>query len=222
MKYIFVFILTVGLFFEASTLALASASAGSHFNLKNSEPTPYLFENFCLATVLYKSGSTNKAYFNYNLVKEEMVFRQAGTLQAQEMDGVDTIYVGGKKFVPFGRTFCEVQVVPAGWLYIRHRIQTLDQQGAIGYGGYAQTSAPTSLGGTRMFGDYFDLEARPQYEIRIRTLIWIKRRALYEVNNSRQLQKAFPERRNEIKKLIKAQKTDFSKPNDIIHLLSLL
>lgn len=216
MKYSLTIILSVMLFFGAS------AHAGNVPVNNSMEPTPYLFENFCHATVLYKTGKIKKALFNYHLVKEEMVFQQGRGLMVLDMSGIDTIYVGGKKFVPFGNTFCEVQAIPAGILYIRHRIEIVDQQGAIGYGGYSQTSSPTAQGGTRMLGDYYDLEARPKYEIRINTLIWIKRRALYEVNNSRQLRKAFPERKEELKQLARAYKTDFSKPNEVIQLLSLL
>lgn len=190
---------------------------------KNDPLTSYLFAEFYPATILFKSGAREQERLNYNVVKEKMVYVQEGRLKVLEMTGIDTVYLGDKKMIPFGNTFCEVLAISPGMVYIRHRFKISNKENPVGYGGYSQTSSTATVRGTNMLGGFHELDARPKYEIEAIPSIWIRRGGrFYNANNSRQLQKAFPDKRNRLKELIKEHHTDFSKPSDVIELLSFL
>lgn len=189
----------------------------------NDPPGPYLFAEFYPTTILFKSGAREEERLNYNVVREEMVYVQEGTLRVLEMTGIDTIYLGGKKMVPFGKAFCEVLATPSGMVYIRHRFKISNNENPVGYGGYSQTSNTATLRATNMLGDFHQLDARPKYEVEAIPSIWIRKDGrFYSANNSRQLQKVFPAKKGLVKELIQEHKTNFKKPAEVVELLKLL
>lgn len=183
----------------------------------------FLFAEFYPATVLFKSGKTVRKRINYEVVKEEMVYVREGSLQELDITGIDTVYLAGIKMVSFNRAFCEVLDVPQGILYIRHRYRKKSNENPSGYGGHTQTSNTASLRGTHMLGDFHVLDARTKYEVEASPILWLRREGrFYNANNLRQLQKALPEDKDRLKQLVKEQKTDFSRPREVIEILELL
>lgn len=185
--------------------------------------SPFLFEEFTYGTVLFKSGAKKAADFNYNLVTEQMLFKQADGVWALENPGVDTITIGGRKFVPFDKAFCEIIPSHVGVFYIRHHATLLDKGNPVGYGGYTQTSNSGSLPNTAILGTYQALERMPRFLLQDQSVYWVRTAERFFRAHSRQhLQKAFPDKKKKIDALVREQRTDFSKLEDVVALLEQL
>lgn len=204
-------------------LLITGLSAQEHSDGKKAAKTFYLFPDFEDARILFKSGAEKKAVFNYNVVTEEMIFRNKGKFMALEMPGIDTIYIAGKKFIPFGEMFYEVVWTPPGLLYIRHYSKLSDKGRPVGYGGYSQGAATTSFKNITTSGALYELEVADQYELKDGTAFLIRKgNQFHEVNSTRQTIKAFPGKKDTIKDFVKEHKTDFNKPEDVLKLLQVL
>ena len=190
---------------------------------KKPSKTFYLFPDFEDARILFKSGTEKQAVFNYNVVTEEMIYNSKGEFMALEMPGIDTIYVAGKKFIPFGERFYEVVWTPPGLLYIRHYSKLSDKGRPVGYGGYSQGAATTSFKNITTSGALYELEVADQFELADGTAFLIRKgKQFHEVNSTRQTIKAFPGKKDTIKDFVKEHKTDFNKPEDVMKLLQVL
>lgn len=182
----------------------------------------YLFKDFSPATILLKSGAIKKAAFNYNMATEEMVYQKNGILMALEMDGIDTIFVADRKFLPFGKTFYEVLQIEVGTLYIRHRVQVFEKGRPIGYSSYTQTSATSSVSNITANGTLYNLELPNDVTVSKNSLCWLKKDGksqMHEIKNLKQVQRIFPDKKEEIKKIAKTNKTNFYDSKDVILLL---
>lgn len=180
----------------------------------------YLFRGFEPARILMKSGAEKEVEFNYNVVTEEMIFSLEGRLQALDMEGIDTIFIAGKKFIPFGKIFFEVSEYPAGLLYIRHQKKPMSRGKAVGYGGYSLGAATTSFSGHNQDRTYFALKVQDEYELKDITSFLIRRgKQFHKVNSARQMIKAFPDKKDTVQAFVKEHKTDFNNPKDVMKLL---
>lgn len=182
----------------------------------------YLLSDFSPATILLKTGATKKATFNYNMATEEMVYQKNGILMALEMEGIDTIFLADKKFVPFGKTFYEVIPTYVGTLYIRHRLQVFEKGRPIGYGLYTQTSATSSVKNISANGTLYNLQLPKDVTVSKSSQFWIKKSEksqMHEMKNLKQAQRIFPEKKEELKLISQKNKTNFYSSEDVIRLL---
>lgn len=202
---------------------ITGLSAQEEGDGKNPAKTFYLFQDFEEAGILFKSGAEKQAVFNYNVVTEEMIFRNKGKFMALEMPGIDTIYIAGKKFIPFGERFYEVVWTPPGLLYIRHYSKLSDKGRPVGYGGYSQGAATTSIKNITTSGALYELEVADQFELTDGTAFLIRKgNQFHEVNSTRQVIRAFPGKKDTIKDFVKEHKTDFNRQEDVMKLLQVL
>lgn len=185
--------------------------------------SPYLFEEFTFGTVLFKSGAKKGAEFNYNIVTEQMLFLKGEKVWALKTPGVDTIYVGGKKFIPMGEAYSEVLKTTVGVMYIKHHAEILDKGNPVGYGGYSQTSSSGSMSNTAIIGTFQALDAQPRFHLNSKSVYWVKSGLhLFEAQTLEHLQKAFPDKKKSIQKLAKEQATNFARPEEVVALLERL
>ena len=218
-KFIMRVSLILALFF------LFSVVSNAQENQENKVATRsfYLLPDFKEARILFKTGLEKNAVFNYNVVTEEMVYNNQGEFMALEMPGIDTIYLAGKKFIPFGKIFYEVVSAPPALLFVRHHSKLINRGKPVGYGGYSQTAATTSLTSVTTNGTFYKLEVPAEFDLNDITSILISRgKQFYEINNTRQLLKAYPEKKAVIKDYVKEHKIDYNNPEDVIKFLLVL
>ncbi len=201
---------------SGSTAAQESASAAR----QEERRTSFMFDDFKPATLLMKSGASLQARFNYNMVSEEMVFLQNNLLMALDMPGIDTIYVGEKKFVPFGASFYEVIKTPECDVFVRHRLKISNKGKPAGYGGYSETSAITMLSSITIMDRFQPLEVRNAHKLdNVSTALVKVAGQLHEAGKLQQLQKAFPHHKEMIKAFAAENKLRVFMPEDVLALL---
>lgn len=218
MKCLLFILLSIYLCFFGAFTELAAQS-----KQEPSLRSPFLFEDFTFGKVHFKSGVRQAAYFNYNIVTEEMIFLKDEVMWALKPTGVDTIYINGRKFTPFADAFSEILQTSVGVLYVRHKANLQDQGNPAAYGGYSPTTNSGSLTNTAIMGSFQALEGRLRYYMENDSKYWVRTKLhFYEAHSLKHLQKAFPDKRKEIEKLARQQGTDFSKPESVVALLELL
>src|SRR5882724_2285094 len=87
-------------------LLATTASAQPITHTDSVRAAGYLYADFVKGSVLMKSGSIEKARLNYNTNNQEISFMKDG--QCMELTGletIDTVYIYGKKFVPYHEKF---------------------------------------------------------------------------------------------------------------------
>lgn len=184
----------------------------------------YIFSEFIPGKIVFRSGKVVEVPLNYNTLTEEMVYPQNGQLMAiDNATMIDTIYIQGRKFIHEKEGFYEVVNTPSVLLLIKHKNTLLAPPKPVGYGGTSETSATNSYSSITAAGGSFNLEVPEGTRLSNQTKFYIKKKdELYRINSLRQAIDAFPKKKSIIKEHVKANKTDFSKAQDIIKLLDVL
>ena len=206
------------IFFFLSLLPIVAAAQNVY---KPKAVFQYVFQEFHLAKILYKSGYVKEVPLNYNTLTEEMIFSQDDRLLAiDNASMMDTIYIAGRKFIPRENSFHEVLKAGGVTLYIQHKNNLLPPPKAAGYGSTSETSATDSYSSVLMEGMNYYMEIPTNYRLIPRTEFYVKKaNTLYQVNSSGQLISAYPEKKKMIKQKAKEQKTNFNQPEDVLRLL---
>jgi hypothetical protein len=191
---------------------------------QENESPHYLFPQFQKAKILMAQGSVHEAVMNYNLVTEEMIYNTNGKMLAlANYYQVDTIFIGGCKFIPVGKKFYEVVLKSRISFFIQHRKRLSPAGKPAGYGGTSQTSAITSVTSWQSSGKAYELKLSEDFVASENSLYW-----LLIGNNwlsfisERQLLKLFPDKEQDLKKFIKTNKTDFKKAEEVTALVKYL
>ncbi|OFX52405.1 MAG: hypothetical protein A2066_21655 [Bacteroidetes bacterium GWB2_41_8] len=199
-----------------SLLALVCSS-----QVKVVELTHYLFPEFTSGVVLMKSGEKNEALLNYNSLTEEMIFDNRGVkLAIGQLELVDTVYIGSRKFFLLNNKFVELIYKSKSELYAEYKCTVKDPGKPAAYGGTSQTSATTTYSSYFTGGQVYDLKLPEGYETKPFTHFWLKKDGkINKFLTVRQLAKLYAEKEN----LLKAyQKTNDVKYDDQESILGLI
>ena len=181
----------------------------------------YLFPSFTTGKIKFRTGVTNEIMLNYNSLTEEMIFETNGrNLALANPESVDTIYLGGKKFIPSGKIFYEVPEDLPVSLFIRHLCRVIPPGKPSGYGGVSETAAITESSSLYTSGGVYNLKLPDDYKIIPYSEFVLKKDNEYiKVFNVNQVIKCFPEKKDAIKEFVKAHKTNFKNEDELKSLI---
>jgi hypothetical protein len=178
----------------------------------------YVLPEFVNGSVLFKSGKTEEALLNYNTVTEEMIFEKGGKrLAMTNLESIDTVYLGSRKFIPHEKIFYEVLIKDNISLYKKHKCNLLQSGSPSGYGGTSETSATNSISILVGSGSMYKLELPKEYHVKDASQFRISKDNLeFIIANQKQFLKIFPQISNELEQYIKQNKLDIRKQADLV------
>jgi hypothetical protein len=208
-------------FFCATIISLVftpvSAQTDSALNLPN-----FLMPSFTRSLVKFKSGEVKTAVLNYNVVDQEMVFKQAdGYMVLDNPQLIDTILMDDRKFVPFKIGFYEVALTGAVVLFIQHKINAEEEGTPTGYGATSKSATPVYV--KQLYGPTGTVNLRipENYKLTDVTDYWIsKDNSMDKFSNKRQFLKIFKDKEKEINQYIDKNNISFKKTADVVKLVT--
>lgn len=205
-------------------LIFSLLSAVCSSQVKVVELTHYLFPEFTNGVVLMKSGEKNEASLNYNSLTEEMIFDNRGVkLAIGQLELVDTIYIGGRKFFLLDNKFVELIYKSKSEVYAEYKCSVKDPGKPAAYGGTSQTSATTTYSSYFTGGQVYDLKLPEGYETKPFTHFWLKKDGkLNKFLTVRQLSKFYGEKENLIKAYQKTHEVKYDDQESILELIKFL
>lgn len=185
------------------------------------ESPQYLFDNFSKGKVLMKNKELQPAVMNYNTVTEKMVYEHNGELLSLiNFNVVDTIYLQDSKFIPVGKVFHELIETSPIPLFIQHRRKLLPPGKNVGFGQTSELSSSYSLSSLEHSSNNYNLAPPSDYKVKNIPVYWLmKDGKMVSFSNVRQLQKLFPKKKREINALIKEEKLNLEKKDDLVKII---
>jgi len=209
--------LIVGLF----SFFLIFCSNGVSAQTGSANPLPqFVFPAFTKGVVKMKSGDNYSALFNYNMVDEEMIFNNKGQYMALEnINSVDTIIIGARKFVPVQKVFYEVILKGTVSLYIQHKSKYTDQGTATAYGMTSKTNSSESFNSLKGGNQVRTLDLPDNVVVSPEHIYWANvNDEMKKFTSERQFLKIFPAKETELKDYIKKNDLDLDKREDLVRL----
>lgn len=196
------------------SISITSASEGQAGELKN--PGQFLFPEFTSGRVTLKTGQGYDVLLNYNIVSEKINFLQQGKiLKLANPNSVDTIFINGRKFIPFEKVFYEVLSENPYPLFVQHEAKVKQPPNRDSYGNVPETASVTSLSFLGTDVDYYKL-ADKEVIIENIELYWIRiNNSMQSFSEKSQLIKIFPDFKDEIKAYIRKEKIRFGNNDDV-------
>lgn len=182
----------------------------------------YLFNDFRKGKVLLKSGTVTEEELNYNALTSEMVYNDHGKyLAIANFRDVDTVTIEGRQFIPGMKGFYEVLTHTQFPLYEEYTSVIKDPGAGIGYGMSSNTSAATPLKSLIQSGGAYNLKLPDGYETVSQHVFYIWKDARFRpVGSARQLTGLFPDKKAWINDWVKEKKTDFTKREDVLAIVT--
>jgi hypothetical protein len=182
----------------------------------------YVLPDFVKGLVKLKSGKTEEVVMNYNKVTEEMIFDKEGTkLAMTNLESIDTVYLGSRKFIPHGKVFYEVLIDDNISLFKKHHCNLLQAGSPSGYGGTSETSAINSISILVGSGTMYKLELPKEYHVKDASQFRIlKDNSEFIIASQKQFLKIFPQQSEVLEKFIKLNKLNITKQEDLIILIA--
>lgn len=186
---------------------------------------PYYFEDFADAQITYIDGSYTQAKVNLHLLNNELQFVKGGTIYTVlNLDSIATVKIGEEtSFIRHGGYFYEVLGVNRFVVVQRHKGDINDLYESAGAYGSGTSTASTQdrtsvdVGGMSNM-NYFNLskdkDSGKNFDV-THSLMLLKDGEL-NLASKRNLQKMFPDSKDEINNLAKELKTNFKKQDDLL------
>lgn len=184
----------------------------------------YVFPEFTKGIVLMKNGNVNEAVLNYNSLTEEMIFETRGTkLALSQIETIDTVFIGTRKFIPRDNAFLEVLLKSKYSLYVAHKCKLKDPGKPSGYGTTSQTSAITTYSKFFTNGKVYDMKLPEGYDTQPSVEYWLdKDGKLNKFISIRQLSKLFANKQSEFKAYLKKHDVDYDNQTNVVELVRYL
>ncbi|MFO7620397.1 MAG: hypothetical protein R6W81_03915 [Bacteroidales bacterium] len=182
----------------------------------------FLYPDYSESVVRLKNGQERTLSLNYNMVTENMVYEQDGKLyDLIGLETIDTIFIRGYSFVPFGKVFHEVVLTGPVTLFIQHQGALIPPGKPAGYGGTSQTSSITSYSGINTAGGFYNLKLPSDYKVNVNPTYWVRMDyQMHSFINKRQFLKIFPEHSGELKQFIKKNRIRFDNREHIVRIIN--
>lgn len=181
----------------------------------------YVLPDFVVGSVLMKTGATEYALLNYNMITEEMIFDKNGTkLALAELEAIDTVYIDSLLFIPHEKIFLEVLYKGTVVLYKQNKCNLLIAGNPAGYGGSTETGASRNVSNISGMGRAYKLKLPDDYHITDASQYLIEKEGKFQkATTVSQIRKVFPEKSDEIKQLTHTKGFDAKKKEDMISLV---
>lgn len=182
--------------------------------------TQYLYADFTEGRVLQKSGSVSKTTLNYNMLTQEMIFKQGEQLLAlDKIKDIDTVFLNNTKFIPGDNMFYEVATQTPVALLIQYSSDIIPQGGETGYG-KSQTTAVTNVTDLKSGGRAYALSLPDEFAFKNRTAYFLKKDgSAIAINNLKDVKKVFDGKDALIDAYAKKNKVNFKNPETIAALI---
>jgi hypothetical protein len=183
--------------------------------------THYVFPDFLPGVVKMKDGTQGHAQMNYNTLTEEMVFiKDTGRLAMINLDKIDTVYLGGKVFVPGKNMFYEKVTNTPVALYVRSKTNLLPEGKNAGYGAKSETSSVSNILSIIGASQIYQLQLPEGYKLTDHSSYWINSGDKFvQVSNLKKIQAAFPSKAEAIKNFCGQNNIRFGNMADMAKLL---
>lgn len=186
-----------------------------------------LFPDYQKGTVLLKGNKKIDVPLNYDATKHQMLYKQnEEDMILVNLQSVDSVLIGKHRFIPVKSRFYEVIPVKSEVLLVDWTISMTN----IGYrGAYGQVthSKVHNYNMSAMTHDIYHTEAKPNtssLEVYRRsnqnTYYIIRNNKLMKFKDRKSLIKLFPEREEEIRQILKEEKTMFKNVEDVVELMN--
>ena len=186
----------------------------------------YLFPEFTQGVILMKDGKENKSMLNYNSLTEEMIFLNRGSKLAisdTDLANADTVFLGGKKFIPLDNKFLELLTQSGYELYAEHKCDVIPPGQPAAYGGTSQTSSTTSYSSFASGAGLYELKLPDDYEVKPYTYYWLKKNGEFkQFINMNQLMKLYKPKKALFKAFVKKNKVKYDNQESLIQLINYL
>ena len=173
------------------------------------------------ATVKLKNGKSYSAVMNYEKTEQQMIIlRNDEYFLFKDKQAVDTIFMGGRTFVPAEEGFLEVLVNAPVSLYFMHKASLESEGSTVAYGAKTNTAGITHI--TTIFGaeGAIVLKVPENYKVVDESSMWIgKNGSLEKISNKKQFLKLFNDRKDDLSQFMKENKTNFGNADDVTRLV---
>ena len=180
----------------------------------------YLLDSFTNGKVVLRSGGVSNQSLNYNIVTQEMIFKQDGKYLAIAYPAeVDTIYLAERKFVYVDNAFYEWLGGTVYPLFEEFNCTVKEPGTPTGFG-ESKVTASASLRSLLKEGGAYGLKLPDEFEVVPGHSYYIRKNGqYYKIKNEQQLVNLFPAKKKEIREWVKANKASFSKTADVVLLI---
>lgn len=183
--------------------------------------THYVFSDFLDGVVKKRSGELVELPLNYNTITEEMIFiRDTQRLAIAFPEEIDTVFVGGKVFVPVKKAFYEKLTNTAIPLFAENKVIVLRGGKEIGYGNKIETGAINSVAAFASPTQMYKLQLPQDFSLADRTTYWMFSNGQFlPATSAKKLQALFPAKAKEIQQFVSDNNIDFSRREDLVKLV---
>lgn len=190
------------------------------------EISHYILPEFTPGLILLKSGIELKPLLNYNALTEEMIFEEKGqrlAISKQDLNQIDSVFIGGRKFILYSDRFIEWVHSGKFDLYVEHKC-TINMPGKpAGYGSTSQTAAIDSYSSIRMNGMVYNLSLPEDYKVKPYFNYWLRKNGKLEIFvNMKQLGALYKDKKDLFKAYIKEHDVKYNNREGIIQLIEYL
>ena len=183
----------------------------------------YLLDEFKTCIAVAKGSMPIQERFNYNCVTQTMEFMSGeDILRLEPISQIDTLYLDGHKMIPYGTRFLEVFYRSPEFSLLVDYKRKMKEDGKIGAMGIKTQNGVQNVDHRTLGADYRQGWERGVhiYTYQDDTLYWLKTgRKMKRFRDEKSLVKLFPDKKPMILSYMKAHRTDFSKPNEVLELL---
>lgn len=208
-----------------SFIFLACIILNSAFGQKQTKTiTHYLFPEFIQGKALMKKGKINEAPMNYNTLTEEMIFENNGVkLALAQLEAIDTVYVGDKKFVPINGKLFDLLYHSKFELFAEHKCKLNDPGKPAGYGTSSQLGAASTYSSYFSGNRVYEMTLPETLETNPYTVYYLRKdENLLKFVSLKFLLKEFPEKSGAAKKFIRENNVSYENPESVIKLVRFL
>lgn len=181
---------------------------------QNKEGSPYLFEEFQNAVVIFKDGSQYHEKMNYNLLVNKFFFIDRKDNRVKVLSNpqdVQVIKFGNRTFYIKGNN--GIEILPTNpILYVQYKGNIRKEASKGAYGTKAETTSVRTYGGTNANnGQRYDFDPEKLILGSRYNIYWIEYKGKKKAfKNFKQFLKLYPKQKEELQLFIKENNVDFN------------
>ncbi len=188
------------------------------------EITHYLFPDFVRGDVYMKNSLKSSSVLNYNLITEEMIFKDRERVLAigkDETNLVDSIIIDGRKFVVLNSKFVEQIYSNGTEVFAEYKCSVIPPGKPAAYGGTTHTSATDTYSSFYAGGMFYELKLPDGYKTKPYTHYHFRdsNNVTSRVINMRGLTRYYRNNSTALRSYLKENSVKFENPDDIARLI---
>ncbi len=203
-----------------SLAALSLFMTGAVMAQKPGNPSPFVFRDYIMGTVLQKNGGTVNAVLNYNTFTQEMMFENDGQrLVLDDPGNIDTVYMQGRKFIPSKGYYLEKVTNTPVALFVQHINKGVYESGkraeanSVLSDNYQKREVKTI--------DPYALRLPDNFRLQSESKFWIQKGTKFvQLTSLKKLVDQFPGKSDKIEAFVKSENIRFTEQDDLVKLVN--